>query len=148
MRGHGRNAAELRRDMLALIVPLSSGCWEWNGPRSNNGYGRMPYQGRARPAHQLVYRLWRGPIPEGLELDHLCRNTWCVNPEHLEPVTHRENTRRGRAAAAIAAYYAARTNCRHGLEYTAETSKSYLKQRYKLRYVGTFQIKTKRRMRV
>jgi hypothetical protein len=68
-----------------------NGCWRWLGRFDANGYGR---QGR-RWAHRIVYELLVGPIPAGAVLDHLCRTKWCVNPDHLEPVTHAENCRRG-----------------------------------------------------
>lgn len=64
-------------------------CWEWTGQK-DSGYGR--YSGR--PAHRVTYEVLVGPIPDGLTLDHLCRNKGCVNPDHLEPVTSSENTRR------------------------------------------------------
>lgn len=81
-------------------------CWLWTAMKDQNGYGRTRYKGRPSvPAHRVAYELEVGPIPEGLELDHLCRNTSCVNPSHLEPVTHAENIRRG---------YAAQSHCRSG----------------------------------
>ena len=70
-------------------------CWEWTGGRSSAGYGYITAGGRKQPVHRVVYELLVGPIPEGLALDHLCRNVRCVNPDHLEPVTWRENVRRG-----------------------------------------------------
>lgn len=66
-------------------------------------------------AHRAVYEHLRGPIPVGLELDHLCRNTRCVNPAHLEPVTHRENALRGVGVSAI---NAAKTHCKYGHDLT------------------------------
>lgn len=68
------------------------GCWEWTAGK-NNEYG-MFWLDRDRRAHAVAYELVRGPIPHGLELDHLCRNKGCVNPFHLEAVTHQENMRR------------------------------------------------------
>lgn len=78
------------------VVERPDGCWEWSGARNNLGYGQLTIGVRTREyAHRYSYRLHKGPIPEGLELDHLCRHPWCVNPEHLEAVTHAENIRRG-----------------------------------------------------
>jgi hypothetical protein len=81
--------------VFANIAPeINTGCWLWCDSGHLGGYGRMMVGGKRQLAHRLVYTLIRGPIPEGLELDHLCRQTACVNPDHLEPVTHQENMRR------------------------------------------------------
>ena len=69
-------------------------CWEWTGSRNGAGYGRTRIDGRHAAAHRAAYEHLVGPIPDGLELDHLCRNRACVNPEHLDPVTHQVNLRR------------------------------------------------------
>ncbi len=69
-------------------------CWEWTGAKAR-GYGYTWYEGKVSPAHRVVYELLVGGIPDGLQIDHLCRNPPCVNPDHLEPVTSEENTRRG-----------------------------------------------------
>ena len=80
-------------------VRLTDGCWWWTGA-TDKGYGKFwagtPAEGRRLwSAHRLAYAMRRGPIPQGLEIDHLCRNPGCVNPDHLEAVTHRENIQRG-----------------------------------------------------
>ena len=72
-------------------------CWPWKGATDKRGYGRFGLDRRHSSflAHVFAYDIVNGPIPKGLELDHLCRNHSCVNPAHLEAVTHRENIRRG-----------------------------------------------------
>ena len=72
-------------------------CWLWQGELNRNGYGRVWVQGKRLMAHRVIYEAIIGPIPEGMVLDHLCRNRACCNPQHLEPVTVRENTHRGAA---------------------------------------------------
>lgn len=78
-------------------------CWEWLASRDRKGYGKL---GHAL-AHRCSYELFVGPIPEGLTLDHLCRNHGCVNPAHLEPVTRLANTHRG-------PYNPRQTQCKRG----------------------------------
>ena len=70
-------------------------CWFWLGAKGAAGYGNLKYKQRTIPAHRAAYETFVGPIPEGLHIDHLCRQPGCINPEHLEPVTKRENERRG-----------------------------------------------------
>lgn len=90
------------------------GCWLWTAARNQNGYGRFWDGVRLVQAHRWSYEYHVGAIPEGLQLDHLCRVRHCVNPEHLEPVTHAENGRRGLAGA----WQAAKTHCKNGHEFT------------------------------
>lgn len=81
-----------RLDAAYVIEP--NGCWRWTKGRTTTGYGHFHFRGRYYQAHRLVYGLLRGPVLTTV-MDHLCRNRWCVNPLHLEPVSHAENTRRG-----------------------------------------------------
>jgi len=70
-------------------------CLEWTASLTTEEYGRFWLNGKLNPAHRIVYEDAEGVIPDGLELDHLCRNRKCCNPNHLDPVTHQENSRRG-----------------------------------------------------
>ena len=73
-------------------------CWVWTASIRPNGYGEFRCNGRLTRAHRFAYEQMVGPVPEGLQLDHLCRNRACVNPEHLEPVTGSVNVQRGHEA--------------------------------------------------
>lgn len=77
-------------------VDRSGFCWTWTAQRDRDGYGRFEIAGRRRAAHRVSFEWERGPVPEGREIDHVCRNRACVRPEHLEAVTHHTNVRRGR----------------------------------------------------
>jgi hypothetical protein len=95
------------------------GCIVWTGVL-RNGYGVISSGNRWLRAHRVAYELLVGPIPDGLVLDHLCRNTRCINPHHLEPVTVRENTLR--SPIALSAINARKTHCPAGHEYSPENT--------------------------
>jgi hypothetical protein len=89
------------------IVRDASGCWRWTGNTNGAGYGTVRLNRRKFYVHRLMYeRCTESLIPVGLVIDHLCRHTLCCNPEHLEPVTVRENVRRGKKGM--------QTHCVHG----------------------------------
>lgn len=106
----GRPASDVMERRFWAKVEKSDGCWLWQGYVGANGYGMSG----KKPAHRRAYEFLRGTIPAGLELDHLCRTPRCVNPAHLEPVTHRTNLLRGVGPSAI---NAAKTRCVNGHDY-------------------------------
>lgn len=84
--------------LASKILKTDAGCWIWIGSLNNRGYGQVKKSAPGRGcmlAHRAMYELYVGTIPQGLELDHLCRNRSCVRPDHLQPVLHQENMRRG-----------------------------------------------------
>lgn len=101
-------------------VGYKTPCLTWTGFKTTAGYGRFGWQGKSDFAHRVAYKVLVGPILAGLELDHLCRNRACVNVDHLEPVTHRENVLRGTAPAAARAR---QTHCKRGHEFTPENTR-------------------------
>lgn len=102
----------------AKVTPCPmSGCWLWFGAWQKHGHGQTCHQNRVVYAHRRAYEALVGPIPEGLQIDHLCRVRCCVNPAHLEPVTARENTLRGES---ISVRYARRSACPNGHPYSGD----------------------------
>lgn len=101
---------------IDAIDVLRDGCWQWRNSLASDGYGKFWIAQTQFLAHRFSYQLYIGEIPEGLQLDHQCRNRGCVNPEHLEPVTQKENILRGAGLAAIAAKS---TKCPKGHPYDA-----------------------------
>ncbi len=100
-------------------VDKSGDCWLWIACRNKNGYGKFYDGSRLVPAHRFSYELNSGPIPEGLVLDHLCRQPPCVRAGHLEAVTERENILRG---TGMSARWAPRTHCEHGHPFDLENT--------------------------
>jgi hypothetical protein len=119
-------------ELFERCIPIPfSGCWVWNWNVGPDGYGRVPRgrRGSAIPAHRLAYEYAKGPIPEGLQIDHLCRVKGCINPAHLEAVTASTNVLRGLVPVTASAHMKAvrarqtavpRTHCARGHELTAE----------------------------
>jgi hypothetical protein len=104
----------LPEDFWARVqVHPTSACWEWQSSMAD-GYARYTHEGRQHQAHRLLYTLLVGPIQAGLVVDHLCRTRHCVNPDHLDPVTNRENIRRG----ILGLDKLSRTHCPKGHEYS------------------------------
>lgn len=95
------------------------GCWLWTGPKNRYGYGIHSENHKSLKAHRWSYEYHKGPIPEGLQIDHLCRNRSCVNPDHLEAVTKKENTLRSQAPTAL---NARKTHCQNGHPFDAENT--------------------------
>jgi len=124
--GHQARVSREPIDQKYRIDP-DTGCWEWLRAKVR-GYGVVndPAFGKNKPAHRYLYRLHRGDIPDGLVIDHLCRNHGCVNPWHLEPVTDGENVLRGIGPSAT---NARKTHCRQGHEFTPENTRVTGKKR-------------------
>lgn len=98
VKGRFVNGHNRRHGPLDYIVDADTGCWVWQRHVNEQGYAKITRAGRRVWAHRWFYEQHTGPIPDSLELDHLCRTPACVNPDHLEPVTHAENIRRGKNA--------------------------------------------------
>lgn len=99
-----------------------SGCWLWFGTASHGDYGQLKWGSGMRYAHRVAYSVLAGGVPEGLQLDHLCRVRRCVNPAHLEPVTPRVNVLRGLSPLVTKRRHALVTYCPRGHEYTKENT--------------------------
>ncbi len=109
-RTHATLPLEIR---LLMRLEMTNGCWLWHGSKDKKGgYGMINVgDKKLKKVHRVAYQLIKGEIPKGLDLDHLCRVRNCANPDHLEPVTRRENIMRG---INFMAGFARRTHCNRG----------------------------------
>ncbi len=108
-------------------VDKSQGCWTWLGGLFKTGYGQFWNGKKVVRAHRYSYELLKGQIPKGLQLDHLCRNILCVNPDHLEPVTNKENVLRGNG---ICGNNSRKTHCKRGHSLTGDNLYIHNNQRF------------------
>lgn len=133
---------------LAKVQEDEAGCWLWTANLSVDGYGRFVVtHNRPANAHRWAYEQWVGPIPDGFQLDHLCRIRRCVNYEHCEPVTSRENVRRSESPMGI---NARKTECSQGHEFSSENTRIDTRGRRECRICRRANQKTykaKRRLR-
>lgn len=112
-------------DILSRIKKVN-GCWEWQGRNNGVNYGQFSEGRKNIRAHRRSYEIFKGPIPTGLQLDHLCRNRICVNPSHLEAVTGKVNILRGTAPSA---FHAKATHCPYGHPYAGDNLKLTYKKK-------------------
>ena len=113
--------ADMGGYIRARVVVDANGCWIWQGPQTNNGYGMASSGkgGRTTTAHRRAYTAAHGEIAPGMQIDHLCRVRLCCNPDHLESVTPTENVQRALAATGRD------THCKRGHEFTPENTMVY-----------------------
>lgn len=114
-----RKPPKTTEDRFWEKVRKTSKCWEWLGSKYPSGYGQFRYPPKGQYAHRYAYELLVAKIDSKLQIDHLCRNRGCVNPNHLEPVTCRVNVLRGEA---LSAKNAVKTHCKRGHEFTPENT--------------------------
>lgn len=110
----------LARFYRKILCDVETRCWVWTAGTFTTGYGMFTFGSYPYLAHRASYQHFVGPVPDGLELDHLCRNTLCVNPDHLEAVTHSMNCKRERLT---------RTHCPSGHPYTEENTYTWRNER-------------------
>ena len=98
--------------ILAKVTRDHNGCWLLPLCKNKGGYTLVAFGGKTHCAHKLIYEQTRAPVPKHLECDHLCKNRACCNPDHIEPISHIENMRRGRN------HNSEKTHCKYGHEFT------------------------------
>jgi hypothetical protein len=118
---HTHGYTTLKDKLLAFRRVSETGCWEWTGPLHKKGYAHVSADSKCLKVHRVAYEEWVGPIPEGLTIDHLCKNKRCFNPEHLEAVTNAENVKRS-AGPHRGGRNKGKTHCKDGHELTPENT--------------------------
>jgi hypothetical protein len=111
------------RRFFGSFEKQSDGCWKWKHGLNYEGYGHFRVRRKTLSAHRYSYQKFVGPVPEGKELHHLCDHPWCVNPEHLKPVTSLEHARtrdQSGNGKYVAAYHSAKTHCPRGHPYSGD----------------------------
>jgi HNH endonuclease len=115
--------ADIAEVLLARSVKVDGGCRRWTGAHVPKGYGQIRFDGKTRGVHVVAHEIWIGPVPDGLEVDHVyangCRYRDCIEPSHLEAVTHAENVRRRHMEPS--------THCPNHHEYTPENTKQVIR---------------------
>jgi hypothetical protein len=129
--------------MDRVTVDTETGCWNWLGYKQQ-GYGRATVRGRRQMVHRFFYEDIVGPVPDGLVLDHLCRNRACVHPGHLEPVLNTVNIMRGEG---FYAREARKTHCPQNHPYDDENTYWFDGRRYCLECKRAYERETMRRRR-
>ena len=115
-----KRAISIETRLLDKISPEpNSGCWLWLGAMTGNRYGSIKFKQKSAPVHRVSYTVFKGEIPAGFEIDHLCRVKCCINPDHLEAVLHKVNLLRGKSPSAN---NARKTHCSHGHAFTPENT--------------------------